>query len=125
MEQPPPIDVKRSSTSKPPREHPPLEAYSPFIENLIKGALNEIKSKEKEFWVVKYFKSSCPGCMMFVPVFASLAEGLHTSHPKLHFGQINCEEELGVCGMNGMDDLPGVKLYYEGYSSEYTGIKLY
>jgi len=72
----------------------------------------------KNIWFVEFYAPWCGHCQQMKPAFEKLAKELKGF---VRVGAVNCEQQKGLCAMEGVESYPTLKLKKAGVSTSYDG----
>lgn len=72
----------------------------------------------KHIWIIEFYAPWCGHCRQLKPVWERLALELKGF---IKVGAVNCEIEKQICGMEGVNSFPTIKVKKSGISTPYEG----
>ncbi|KAJ2155997.1 hypothetical protein GGF46_005480 [Coemansia sp. RSA 552] len=96
----------------------PEERYNEEGEVVVLTGENFVERTATGPWFIKFYAPWCPHCKEMAPEWVKLAGELRGS---VNVGMVNCEEYSGLCGVQGVQGYPTLKLMWEGESLLFKG----
>jgi protein disulfide-isomerase-like protein len=93
-----------------------LYAKDSAVTNLRQGKFPGTDAKH--VWLVEFYAPWCGHCRQMKPIWERLASELRGF---VKVGAVNCETQKSVCGMEGVESYPTIKMKKGGVSTPYDG----